>query len=92
VGSSHTATAELELCCQNSAHSNGENEKRYLQNTLLLPTSIPWLFLSGRFDFFLQSPSANKTSRDGSWDKTRLQALQKLNTFITLLLRALLEA
>lgn len=92
VGSSHIATAELGLCCQNSAHSNDENEKRYLQNTFLLPTSIPRLFLSGRFDFFLQSPSANKTSRDGSWDKTRLQAPQKLNTFITLLLRALSEA
>lgn len=88
AGSSCKTTAKLEKHCLNSARSNGENEKHYLQNMLLLPTSIPWLFLSSHFDFFLQTPSANKTSRDGSWDKTRLQALQKLNTFITLLLRA----
>lgn len=74
-------------CTAQTRHEHGENEKHYLQNTLLLPTSIPRLFLSSRFDFFLQTPSANKTSRDGSWDKTRLQALQKLSTFITLLRR-----
>jgi len=88
AGSSCKTTAELEKQCLNSARSNGENEKHYLQNMLLLPTSIPWLFLSSHFDFFLQTPSANKTSRDASWDNTRLQALQKLNTFITLLRRA----
>lgn len=74
-------------CTAQTRHEHSENEKHYLQNMLLLPTSIPRLFLSSRFDFFLQTPSANKTSRDGSWDKTRLQALQKLSTFITLLRR-----